>query len=88
MSFAFSVAPNGESYRKDAEGMTIRTVTQVDTLYDVSIVSVPAYSASSVSMRSPTAWKRESQPRHISHRAALARATAAAGKLRGYCRSR
>ena len=88
MSFAFTVEPQGETYHKDADGMTIRTVTQVDTLYDVSIVSVPAYSASSVSMRSPTAWKRESQPRHISHRAALARATAAAARLRGYYRSR
>jgi hypothetical protein len=41
-----------------------------------------------VSMRSPTAWKRESQPRRIGHSAALARATAAAARLRGYCRSR
>ena len=88
MSFAFTVEPQGEAYHKDADGMTIRTVSKVDTLYDVSIVSVPAYSESSILMRSPTAWKRESQPKRIGYCAALARATAAAARLRGYCRSR
>ena len=88
MSFAFTVEPQGEAYHKDADGMTIRTVSKVDTLYDVSIVSVPAYSESSILMRSPTAWKRESQPKRIGYRAALARATAAAARLRGYGRSR
>jgi HK97 family phage prohead protease len=89
MSFAFTVSPKGESYHKDAEGMTVRTVSQVDALYDVSIVTVPAYSASSVSMRSFNAWQQEQQPRTIgiSYRAAVAAAAASSARLRGYGRT-
>jgi HK97 family phage prohead protease len=88
-SFAFTVDPKGESYHKDSDGNNVRTVSQVSGLYDVSIVSVPAYSASSVSMRSFQAWEREHRPAviNIGHRARLAMAAAAAARLRGYGRS-
>ena len=90
MSFAFTISPKGESFHKDADGMTVRTVSQVDALYDVSIVSVPAYSASSVSMRSFEQWRRsETKPKvfDMGYRAAVAAATASAARLRGYGRT-
>jgi HK97 family phage prohead protease len=88
-SFAFSIDPKGESYHKDAEGMTVRTVSQVAGLYDVSIVTVPAYSASSASLRSLKAWEKEQRPQgiNIGYRAALAAAAASAARLRGYGRT-
>jgi len=90
-SFAFSVDPKGESYHKDADGNNVRTVSQVSGLYDVSIVTVPAYSASSVSMRSFEQWQRsEPKPKvfDLGYRAAVAAAAASAARLRGYGRSR
>lgn len=89
MSFAFSISPKGESFHKDADGMTVRTVSQVDALYDVSIVTVPAYSASSVSLRSLEAWEKESRPRvfDLGYRGAVAAAAASAARLRGYGRT-
>jgi HK97 family phage prohead protease len=49
-SFAFSVAPNGDNWR--AEGpKVIRELTDVD-LFDVSVVTYPAYLASEASLRS------------------------------------
>jgi HK97 family phage prohead protease len=91
MSFAFTISPKGESFHKDADGMTVRTVSQVDALYDVSIVTVPAYSASSVSMRSFEQWQRsEPKPKvfDMGYRAAVAAAAASAARLRGYGRTR
>jgi len=52
MSFAFSVAPKGEAWATDDTGMQIRTVSQVDRLYDVSVVTRPAYPQTSAAVRS------------------------------------
>jgi HK97 family phage prohead protease len=89
MSFAFTVSPKGESYHTDADGHNVRTVSAVDALYDVSIVTVPAYSATNVSMRSFQAWEREHRPKvfDMGYRAAVAAAAASAARLRGYGRS-
>jgi phage head maturation protease len=46
MSFAFTVAPDGDTR---SEGL--RTLTDLD-LYEVSVVTWPAYDATSVGMRS------------------------------------
>ena len=56
MSFGFTV--DGEDYldTKDADGkaLTVRTITSVRKLYDVSAVSLPANDATSISVRSLT----------------------------------
>ena len=54
MSFGFTV--DGEDYldTKDADGkdLTVRTITSVRKLYDVSAVSIPANDGTSISVRS------------------------------------
>ena len=56
MSFGFTV--DGEEVRdmKDADGkdLTVRTITSVRKLYDVSAVSLPANDATSISVRNLT----------------------------------
>ena len=56
MSFGFTV--DGEDYldTKDVDGkaLTVRTITSVRKLYDVSAVSLPANDATSISVRSRT----------------------------------
>ena len=43
-SFAFTVASNGDEWSTDEDGNDIRTITSIDKLYDISVVSYPAYS--------------------------------------------
>jgi len=50
-SFAFTVLPDGEKWREDANGTLIRTLTRVK-LYDISVVTYPAYLETDVSLRS------------------------------------
>ena len=45
-SFAFTVASNGDDWTTDDNGNDIRTITAIDRLYDISVVSYPAYSQS------------------------------------------
>ena len=47
MSFAFTVSPEGQI--KDAG---LRTLTDIERLYEVSVVTLPAYDSTSVGMRS------------------------------------
>jgi HK97 family phage prohead protease len=47
MSFAFTVSPDGQT--KDAG---LRTLTDIERLYEVSVVTLPAYDSTSVGMRS------------------------------------
>ena len=47
MSFAFTVLPEGQT-REDG----LRTIEDVERLYEVSVVTLPAYSSTSVGMRS------------------------------------
>jgi uncharacterized protein len=49
-SFAFTVPEGGDTYTQEAGG-TLRTITKVGRLFDVSPVSRPAYAATSVSAR-------------------------------------
>jgi uncharacterized protein len=51
MSFAFRVAPNGDRYSTDPDGRTLRRITEVAELYDVSPVVYAAYPATSLSLR-------------------------------------
>lgn len=47
MSFAFRVLPNGDDWREEADGTLIREVIDM-TVSEVSIVSFPAYTETSV----------------------------------------
>ena len=84
MSFGFTV--DGEDYldSKDADGkdLTVRTITSVRKLYDVSAVSLPANDATSISVRSLTdgeieriqAERLEAEALELRRRKLLARA--------------
>lgn len=50
-SFAFTVAKDGESWSEE-KNLIRREITSISGLYDVSCVTYPAYSATSVSARS------------------------------------
>lgn len=56
-SFAFTVADGGEQWTEDERGNVIRTVTKASGLYDISAVTSPAYSASSIAPRSLDLWR-------------------------------
>lgn len=58
MSFAFKIRKGGESWEDGEKGIAIRTVSDLD-LFDVSIVSFPAYPQTSVAVRSLAAWQTE-----------------------------
>lgn len=60
MSFAFTVAPNGDTY--DSETHT-RTIRRISRLFDVSLVNFPAYEATSVSARDYYGAKAEAERR-------------------------
>lgn len=63
-SFAFRVAPGGDNWYEDDDGVIIREITKVGRLYDVSPVTYPAYQAADSSVRSLTDWK-ESRARTL-----------------------
>lgn len=52
-SFSFTVAPGGADWSEDPEsGGDIRTVKKISRLYDVSVVTYPAYPQTSSELRS------------------------------------
>lgn len=53
-SFAFTVAPDGDSWRQEESGLIVRTISRVDHLYDVSPVTYPAYQATEACVRART----------------------------------
>jgi HK97 family phage prohead protease len=58
MSFGFSIPKGGDSFAKGPDGRTIRTLNQID-LVEVTATSVPAYGATSLSVRvDPTLTER------------------------------
>lgn len=48
MSFGFTV--DSDDWAKDANGTPQRTITKVDALYEVSVVTMPAYQETSVAV--------------------------------------
>jgi uncharacterized protein len=58
MSFGFSVKPGGQDWAKNDDGVSIRTLKSV-RLFDVSVVSFPAYLDTSVAVRSLDAWNAD-----------------------------
>ena len=64
-SFAFSVDPaKGETWTQEADGTAVRTISEVSALYDVSVVTRPAYPQSSAALRSLEAWRAENLTAH------------------------
>lgn len=50
-SFGFYLAPGGEKLRKNPQtGIIERTITAISSIFDVSVVTYPAYDASSVEL--------------------------------------
>lgn len=52
MSFSFTIAKDGERWETGADGKEHRTITDINRLYDVSLVTFPAYPQTSAFMRS------------------------------------
>lgn len=52
MSFSFTIAEGGERWETGADGKEHRTITDISRLYDVSLVTFPAYPQTSAFMRS------------------------------------
>lgn len=59
MSFAFRASK--DSWEEDRDGRVIRTIHEFDELYDVSVVTYPAYEETSVALRSMDAWKQQKE---------------------------
>jgi uncharacterized protein len=67
MSFGFAVLPSGDTWEQNPDGSVIRTLTNVQ-VFECSIVSMPAYSATSVDLRSaPPAIREKLNVRDDSH---------------------
>ena len=49
MSFAFTVAKEDQAWTRDGTGPWLRTIKRVSRLYDVSVVTYPAYQQTSAS---------------------------------------
>lgn len=78
MSFGFKVAPGGQSFRR-VDGGIVRTISDFASLLDVSPVTYPAYTDTSVAVRSMQAWgaetdetTREAVARVVTHSRAIA----------------
>lgn len=72
MSFGFSVKPGGQNWARNDDGVTVRTLKAV-RLFDVSVVTFPAYPNTEVALRSLDAWRTaHAAPRRPNLLAALA----------------
>lgn len=58
-SFSFTV--ESESWTKEEDGSYLRTINKIGNLYDVSIVANPAYTDTSVALRSLDAFKAQEE---------------------------
>ena len=88
MSFAFHVKESSFEYieRADEPTIEIRTVTEIDKLYDVSAVDIPAYDTTSISARGAfdaEREKREAESRKAEEENAKKLATAKAKYIYG-----
>jgi uncharacterized protein len=56
MSFGFRVAKGGDEWLYTDDAVT-RTITEIEELFDVAVVTYPAYPDTDVAVRSLDAWK-------------------------------
>lgn len=54
MSFAFTVAKEDQTWTREGTGPWLRTIKKVSRLYDVSVVTYPAYAQTSAAVRALT----------------------------------
>lgn len=79
MSFAFSVSKDDQAWTRDGTGPWIRTIKKVARLYDVSVVTYPAYPQTTAAVRDlqahqdALAAKAEAEAAEARQRAARAR---------------
>lgn len=60
-SFAFTIAEDGQEWKqeqRDGKSVSVRYITKINRLYDVSPVTYPAYQAATVGKRSMEAFER------------------------------
>lgn len=57
-SFGFIVADKGQHWTEDTKGNPVRTITDAD-LFDISVVTWPAFPASQAGLRSLAQWRQE-----------------------------
>jgi HK97 family phage prohead protease len=77
-SFAFLVAPGGDSFASLEDGIRLRTVRKLGELIDISVVGRPAYTRSSATVRDiPT--QRPSRPQLVPAPSRLTRSTMDSG---------
>jgi hypothetical protein len=90
-SFAFTVEDQNQRYERNADGTSVRYISKIDGLYDVSPVTTPAYPDTAVAVRSFEQWKQsQQQPEQLqsapdwslAHRVAVAQARAAMSVVR------
>lgn len=62
MSFGFSTGYESTEWTEMDDGTDLRTINHIDNLYEVSIVSNPAYADTDVAMRSLKDGKKEEKP--------------------------
>lgn len=62
MSFGFRVLPGGQDWAKNDDGVVVRTLKKL-RLFDVSVVTFPAYAATDIAVRELRAWERDTAPR-------------------------
>lgn len=58
-SFGFRIAKDGDNWKEDSDGLWIRTIHEVERLYDVSPVTYPAYISTDCAVRTLVAKKNE-----------------------------
>jgi phage head maturation protease len=51
MSFAFTVGKEDQTWTRDGQGPWLRTIKKVSRLFDVSVVTYPAYPQTSAAVR-------------------------------------
>lgn len=70
MSFAFTVAKEDQTWTREGTGPWLRTIKKVSRLYDVSVVTYPAYAQTSAAVRALTEQTEAAQALAIAQAAA------------------
>lgn len=61
MSIGFTVAKGGDMWEERKDGTVLRTIKEIDELFDVSVVTYPAYPDTTIAKRSMNEWLESSK---------------------------